>query len=110
METAGAVSSTAPGSCCHLSHSPKGKPTAGSGPTRRDGSGRGSSINKKVMFLGAAAEKTTGMCSYILSREWGVSTRLCKPQGRQEHAELLRIGLLIHQPHRGKKDVGLKQL
>lgn len=60
VETAVAVSSTAAGSYCHLSHSPKGKPSAGSGPTWYGGSG--SSINK-VMFLGAAAEKMPGMCS-----------------------------------------------
>lgn len=54
VETAVAVSSTAAGSYCHLSHSPKGKPTAGSGPTQYGGSG--SSINK-VVFLGAAAEE-----------------------------------------------------
>lgn len=61
VETAVAVSSAAAGSYCHLSHSPKGKPTAGSGPTQHSGSG--SSINNKVMFLGAAAEKVPGMCS-----------------------------------------------
>lgn len=61
VETAVAVSSTAAGSYCHLSHSPEGKPTAGSGPTQQGGSG--SSINNKVMFLGAVAEKTPGMCS-----------------------------------------------
>lgn len=61
VETAVAVSSTAAGSYCHLSHSPKGKSTAGSGPTQCDGSG--SSINNKVMFLGAAAERMPGMCT-----------------------------------------------
>lgn len=61
VETAVAVSSTAAGSYCHLSHSPKGKPTAGSGPTQCDESG--SSINNKVMLLGAAAERMPGMCS-----------------------------------------------
>lgn len=66
VETAVAVSSTAAGSYCHLSHSPRGKPTAGSGPTQRGGSG--SSINNKVVFLGAAAEKMLGCAA----REWGV--------------------------------------
>lgn len=61
VETAVAVSSTAAGSYCHLNHSPKGNPAAGSGPTQQGGSG--SSINNKVMFLGAAAERMPGMCS-----------------------------------------------
>lgn len=130
VETAGAVSSTAAGSYCHLSRSPKGKPTTGSGPTQCDGSEsrRGSSINNKVMFLGAAAEKMTEMCSYILCREKevlnmhspcphtpeggreGPPAMLCKPQESQEHVELLCISFPMQQPHRGKKDAGLKWL
>lgn len=74
-DAAGAVSSTAAGAYCHLSHSPKGKPTTGSGPTQCDGHGsrRGSSIENNIMFLGAATEKMTGMSSYTLCREWGVN-------------------------------------
>lgn len=57
-----------------LSHSPKAKPTAGSGLTQCGGcwSGGGSGINNKVVFSGAAAEEMTGMCSYIHRVESGV--------------------------------------
>lgn len=46
---------------CYWSHSPQGKPRAGPGQAQFNG--KGSSTNKKTVFLAAAAWKTAGTCS-----------------------------------------------